>query len=74
MPRLSPVKPRKIVKYLQRQGFVEVRQKGSHKFFAHEDGRTTVVPYHPSTEIRPGLLRKILRDIKIAPEEYMQTL
>lgn len=73
MPKLNPVKPRIIIRYLQKIGFVEIRQKGSHIFFAHPDGRTTVIPYHPREEIRPGLLRKILHDVKISPEEFLKT-
>lgn len=73
MPKLSPVKPREIITYLKKLGFVEDRQKGSHKFFSHLDGRTTVVPYHARRDIRPGLLRKILRDIEISPEEYSRS-
>ena len=38
-------------------GFVEVRQKGSHKQFAHSDGRRTTVPVHPGRDIFPALLR-----------------
>lgn len=70
MARLSPVKAKVLIKFLQKKGFCEIRQKGSHKFFRHPDGRTTVVPYHPTYEIGPGLLRKILNDVKITPEEF----
>jgi len=73
MPKLSPVKSRKLIKYLQKLGFEEIRQKGSHRFFSHTDGRTTVVPFHPVTEIRPSLLRKILQDIKVSPKTYLRT-
>ncbi|MHB8384362.1 MAG: type II toxin-antitoxin system HicA family toxin [Candidatus Binataceae bacterium] len=30
-------------------GFVAARQKGSHVFFKHPDGRTTTVPRHRGT-------------------------
>jgi len=69
MTKISPIKARKLIKFLKREGFLEVRQKGSHKFFAHPDGRTTVIPFHPAKEIGPGLLRKILDDIKVSPKE-----
>ncbi|PJE69280.1 hypothetical protein COU96_00605 [Candidatus Shapirobacteria bacterium CG10_big_fil_rev_8_21_14_0_10_38_14] len=69
MTRLSPIKVRKLIKFLKNKGFYEVRQKGSHKFFAHTDGRTTVIPFHPTKEISRGLLRKILDDIKSSPKE-----
>lgn len=69
MPKISPIKPRKLIKFLEKKGFVETRQKGSHKFFRHIDGRTTVVPFHSSKLIGRGLLRKILREINIKPED-----
>jgi len=72
MPKLSPVKARKLIKFLQKKNFYEVRQKGSHKFFAHPDGRTTIVPFHPRKEIGSGLLRKILNDIQVSPEEFLR--
>ena len=45
-------------------GFEIVRRRGSHIFFRHPDGRTTIVPYHKGEDIPRGLLRKILHDIE----------
>ncbi len=70
MPKLSPVKAIKLLKILHKLGFIPVRQKGSHLILQHPDGRETVVPMHKGEEIGRGLLRKILRDINLDPEEY----
>ncbi len=70
MSGLSPIKARVLLKILKQLQFVEKRQKGSHLFLSHEDGRTTVVPIHPSKLIGTGLLRSILHDIKLSPEEF----
>jgi predicted RNA binding protein YcfA (HicA-like mRNA interferase family) len=51
-------------------GFSEVRQKGSHKIFAHPDGRVVVVPFHQGEMIGKGLLYKILSDIDITYDEF----
>jgi predicted RNA binding protein YcfA (HicA-like mRNA interferase family) len=72
MPRLSPVKSQKLIKFLKNQGFIEIRQHGSHKFFSHKDGRTTVVPFHSRKDIGKGLLSKILEDIQISVSEYQK--
>ena len=40
------LKPSEIVKTLKTLGFLEVRQRGSHKQFRHADGRCTTVPFH----------------------------
>ena len=44
MPRLVPVDARIMGRVLQGLGFARVRQKGSHVFYRHPDGRTTTVP------------------------------
>ena len=70
MSGLSPVKARELIKILKKIGFVERRQKGSHLFLSHQDGRTTVIPVHSSKSIGIGLLRSILRDVKLSPEDF----
>jgi predicted RNA binding protein YcfA (HicA-like mRNA interferase family) len=69
MPKLIPIKPRNLIKIINSLGFVERDAEGSHVFFNHPDGRTTVIPVR-SREISKGLLRKILHDIQISTEEY----
>jgi predicted RNA binding protein YcfA (HicA-like mRNA interferase family) len=66
------LKPRQVVAALQRLGFVEVRQRGSHKQFRHQDGRVTTVPDHKGRDISPGLLRQILEDIHISAEDFLR--
>jgi predicted RNA binding protein YcfA (HicA-like mRNA interferase family) len=39
------------VSRLNALGFVEVRQRGSHKQFRHVDGRGTTVPFHKGRDI-----------------------
>jgi predicted RNA binding protein YcfA (HicA-like mRNA interferase family) len=46
MSNIPVLKPQEVVRILESLGFVEVRQKGSHKQFRHEDGRATTVPFH----------------------------
>jgi len=70
MSSLSPIKARDLIKLLKKIGFVERRQKGSHLFLSHLDGRTTIVPIHPSKQIGIGLLRSILHDVKLSPEDF----
>lgn len=70
MSKLPFLKARELIKILRKLGFSQTRQKGSHAFFLHRDGRTTVVPIHPAKRIGRGLLRSILHDIKISLEEF----
>lgn len=69
MSKLTIISSRDMVKVLESLGFNEIRQKGSHKNFRHQDGRTTVVPFH-GEDLGRGLIRKILKDIEISPDEY----
>lgn len=70
--RLRPLTYRKVAKRLEQLGFKKIRQKGSHVFFRHQDGRTTIVPNHPGEDIGKGLLRKIIRDLDISVEEFYE--
>ncbi|MEK6838150.1 MAG: type II toxin-antitoxin system HicA family toxin [Candidatus Thermoplasmatota archaeon] len=72
MPRLIPLPPRKVLKALESLGFVVVRQRGSHVFLRHADGRSTVVPIHSREDIGRGLLRKIIRDAQVEVEEFLE--
>lgn len=69
MSRLTIISSKDMVKILEGLGFNEIRQRGSHKSFRHKDGRTTVVPFH-GEDLGRGLIRKILKDIEISPDEY----
>lgn len=69
MPKLIPIKPKKLIKILNELGFSERDAEGSHIFFKHKDGRTTVVPMH-NKDLSKGLLRKILNDIQLSVEDY----
>ncbi|MBM3209048.1 addiction module toxin, HicA family [Candidatus Shapirobacteria bacterium] len=70
MPKLSPIKAIKLLKIFRSLGFAEIRQRGSHLILQNADGRETVVPIHQGEEIGRGLLRKILRDINLSPDQF----
>jgi predicted RNA binding protein YcfA (HicA-like mRNA interferase family) len=73
MGNLPVLKPQEVVARLKNLGFIEVRQRGSHKQFRHADGRGTTVPFHKGRDISPVLLRKIARDIGISAEEFVNS-
>ncbi len=72
MGNIPVLKPQQVIKLLENIGFVEIRQKGSHKQFRHEDGRGTTVPCHKGRDISPTLLRQIARDIGLTIEELLR--
>jgi predicted RNA binding protein YcfA (HicA-like mRNA interferase family) len=71
MAGVPVLKPREVIALLTRQGFVEVRQRGSHKQFRHPDGRATTVPFHAGRDISPILLRQIAKDIGLTVDELL---
>ncbi len=71
MSNIPVLKPQAVVRILENLGFVEVRQKGSHKQFRHHDGRGTTVPFHKGRDISPKLLRQIAIDIGVTVEEML---
>ncbi len=70
MTRLLPISGRKMSKILERLGFQKVHQVGSHARYIHPDGRKTVVSLHGNEELSIGLLKEILKQVKISREEY----
>jgi len=70
--KITSLPARKIIKALEKAGFKTMRQKGSHVFMRHSDGRTTLVPVHPGEEIDRGLIRKIIKDVELTREGFME--
>ncbi len=72
--KLKPISADKLIKILENLGFLKIRQKGSHIFFRHPDGRTTVIPIHSGEKIGRGLLSKILKDIGLSRGDFLNLL
>ena len=72
MGNLPVLKPREIVLLLETLGFIEIRQRGSHKQFRHADGRCTTVSFHAGRDISPILLRQIAKDIGLSVDEFLK--
>ena len=74
MARLPLFTFREIERVLLRLGFERIRQKGSHVFYRHADGRTTTVPNHPGRDLARPLVREILREIEMTPDHFQKIL
>jgi predicted RNA binding protein YcfA (HicA-like mRNA interferase family) len=74
MTRLPIVDFKTMEKILFHIGFQAVRRKGSHVFYRHSDGRTTTLPCHPGRDLARPLIREILREIELSPNEFEQIL
>ena len=73
MSKLPLVDAKTFEKLLISLGF-EVKKKGSHVFYRHPDGRYTTLPHHKGRKIGRSLIRSILRQIELTPEQYINML
>ena len=74
MSKLPLVDAKTFEKLLLSMGFEIKRQKGSHVFYRHPDGRYTTLPHHKGRDIGRSLIREILRQIDLTPEEFIEKL
>ena len=74
MAKLILIDSSKMEKLLFKLGFEKTRQKGSHVFYRHPDGRYTTVPHHKGRMLARPLIREILKEIKIDVDEYSKYL
>ena len=70
MSKLKLVTAMVLERLLFNIGFYKVRQKGSHSFYRHSDGRTTTIPFHTGRDLPRPLLRRILSEINVTIDEY----
>lgn len=62
------IKPQKMIRFLEKLGFVQGKGRGSHIRLTHADGRWTQVAAHPLS-IPVGTLKKIITQAEISEEE-----
>lgn len=74
MSKLPIVNAKQLEKLLLQLGFIIQRQKGSHKFYKHPDGRYTTLPHHPGEDLSRPLIKTILNQIDLSTEEFIQLL
>jgi len=73
MSKLPMITAKELIKIILKLDFELKRQKGSHKFFQHKDGRTTVIPDHGTEQIDRGLLNKIIKqDLMMTIEAFLK--
>jgi predicted RNA binding protein YcfA (HicA-like mRNA interferase family) len=68
MPKFPVFSGRDVIKILERLGFNQIRQKGSHVIL-QRDGVGCVVPLHK--EIKAGTLAGIIRQAGVTNDEFL---
>ena len=71
--KLPVVSGKEVIKALRKIGYEAVRQKGSHirlRDASDPSHKPLTIPDHK--EIKPGLLRKIIRDANLSVEDFIK--
>ena len=71
MSRLPVISGRELIKILERIGFEQKRQKGSHVILV-KDNKVTVVPLHK--EVDRGTLIEIIRQCGMKRNEFIELI
>jgi predicted RNA binding protein YcfA (HicA-like mRNA interferase family) len=72
MTKLSVLSGKEVCGILEKHGFREVRQRGSHIVMQKTSANTTItVPVPNHKEIKTGTLQSIIRQSGISKEEFM---
>ena len=74
MPKLPRLTAREIAAVLERTGFALTRQSGSHQIYKNAAGKRVTVPFHASKILPPKVLKSILRDAELSPEDLEKRL
>ena len=74
MSKIRVVPYRDLKRIAERAGFAWVRCAGSHNVFRHPDSRTITIPDHGSRDIVRPLIRKIIHDLGLTPDQYHKSL
>jgi predicted RNA binding protein YcfA (HicA-like mRNA interferase family) len=68
------IPPKRLIRALEKAGFIIIRQKGSHVAMRHpEKGLTTSVPQHPR-DLKKWLFKSILKQADMTEEELQKLL
>ena len=71
LPRLSA---KEIISILEKKGFSLARQSGSHKIYKNKQGKRVTIPFHGNKILHPKVLKSILTDTDISPEELAELI
>ena len=72
--KLPRVTAKQIISVIEKLGFSMVRQSGSHKIYKNISDKRVTVPFHDNKVLHPKVLKSILNDAEIKPEELEKLL
>ena len=72
MPKLPVLKPREVIKALERAGFMFARQRGSHRIYIKGNVGITV-PFH-NKDLKVGTLKHIIKQSGLELKQFISFL
>jgi predicted RNA binding protein YcfA (HicA-like mRNA interferase family) len=72
MPKLPVVSGKQAAKAFEALGFAFRRKEGSHMIYKRPGAATLSIPDH--RELDPGLLKRLINDAGITPDEFRHLL
>lgn len=73
-PRQPVINAKDLIKVLRQKGFYFERQSGSYAIYINSEHTRVTIPIHGKKDLGKGLLRQILTDAKISPEEFRELI
>jgi predicted RNA binding protein YcfA (HicA-like mRNA interferase family) len=74
MPKLPRVTARQMATVVERLGFSLTRQSGSHQIYKNPAGKRATIPFHAAKILHPKVLKNIMRDAELSPDELEKLL
>jgi predicted RNA binding protein YcfA (HicA-like mRNA interferase family) len=73
--KLAGLKPRQVVRALEKAGYIVHETTGSHVHLKHplKPGRVTV-PYHERFELPKHIVKSIIRQAELTNEQFLRLL
>jgi predicted RNA binding protein YcfA (HicA-like mRNA interferase family) len=74
MPKLPRVTSRQMATVREKLGFSLTRQSGSHQIYKNAAGMRATIPFHAAKILHPKVLKSIMRDAELSPDELEKLL
>ena len=71
LPRLTADE---LIRAINKTGFSQARQSGSHKIFKNAAGKRITVPYHKGKTLHPKLIQAAIRDTGLSLAQFLELL
>jgi predicted RNA binding protein YcfA (HicA-like mRNA interferase family) len=69
---MADLPARRVLRALERAGFVLIRQRGSHRVYRNAQGRQLTFAYHDTVRLGTPALRRVAKDAGLELDELLK--